>query len=346
MPTVKRTPAVADLQAMLGLPDPDGKRVSHAPALIVSVDIEKYGFQSVEHPATEIGIAVLDTRDVQNLPVGASNLDILKRIRCYHFRPKESGFLRNGKDWGGVDFDRANNFGFGKSEWITRAQIKAAVQKLLCIPDPTRPGEQIPVHVITQGGDGDLTGVGGFGMPKFDFLNLLSGAKKHELQVLAPDALPDLPKVGLASILIELGLCLDGQHNAGNDAMAQLVCTLLIAIDEHRQSTCIGPQPKNDTAPSELLQALAHHAQSINFPTVVGSHILCLRCGAIGHEQRACQAHVGTCKRCLGYNRHRTEFCFFGNGAYLEKKRQENYDRTKQHNDRLGRATAPFVPYA
>lgn len=334
MPPVVQTSAVLDLQVKLGLDGADGLQPPPKPWLIASADAEKYGWGG-QSPVTEIGFAVLDTRRLQNLPPNASNLDILLAIDCYHYRPKESAFLKNGKNWSGNNFDKAEFFDYGISEFVHRTQVQSAVMQILDVG--------IPVHMIVQGKLADLSDTSKFAKPPFDLLNHPCLTVKQDLQEVTPTALPQLPRVGLDAVVAHLELIFPNQHNAGNDAMAQLVSAVLIAIMDQRAR--IGPVTA-DIPPKEIFQALKRNAQSRLLNPIVGVFEFCFRCGRDGHvANRACTIHVGACRRCLAWNQHRTEFCFWSPGDMLEQRRKTNYDRTKAYNDRLGRQTAPYVSY-
>ena len=341
-----RTSTVSAVQAALRLPDREGERPPHQAFLIASIDIEKYGWPAEFKPVTEIGIAILDTRDIQALPANASNIDILSRIRCYHLRPKESGHLSNGKNWRGVNFDHARDFDFGHSEWITRDQVENALRKLLQVTSPERPEVVLPVHMIIQGGIRDLEDIGEFATPEFKLVKF-SNMEIEDLQDIASAAIRDLGSVGLANITRTLGLDLVNQHNAANDAMAQLVSALFIAIQEYRQRTPTDLQPANDVPAADLMQTLSSKAKATHLPIVIGTYIHCERCGNDEHVTEDCKERVGTCKRCLGYNRHVTAKCWCSaKDEKLEEQRLANYKRTEQNLKKMCRKVPKYKPLA
>jgi hypothetical protein len=75
--------------------------------VFVCVDIEAYERNSRQ--ITEIGIATLDTRDIQSLTPGKQGEEWMKKIRARHFRVKEHANLHNTEFVAGC----ADKFDFG-----------------------------------------------------------------------------------------------------------------------------------------------------------------------------------------------------------------------------------------
>jgi len=81
--------------------------------VIVCVDVEAY--EHDHRKVTEIGVSTLDTLDLAGLALGDGGENWIAQIRSRHFRIRGREHLEN------KDFcqGNANNFQFGKSEWVT-----------------------------------------------------------------------------------------------------------------------------------------------------------------------------------------------------------------------------------
>jgi hypothetical protein len=348
--TVNACPELAKIQAKLGIPLADGSTICED-CLIVSVDSETFGWsRDPEHQVlTEGGYAVLDTRKLKSLPPYASNFDITSYIECYHIRPKETSMLRNGKakHWGS-NFDHAEDFHYGRTECVVRSQIEHFTKSVLMIPIVTSPTGFLPVYLIYQGTDDDPKKIGKFATPPFQFMTLPCIVESIELQTISGKAIEG--NIGLASVAATLNLVEDAFHNAGNDAMVQLVAPIQMAITEYRQRI---PEQKhiiNDVPRNELLRRLGERARQTPPPLIIGTKEHCNRCGSDQHTQTkqrgSCPVrNVGTCKRCLGYNQHITAKCYMGaDDNNLERRRLDNHATTAAECARLNRPIPTYVP--
>ena len=79
---------------------------------------------------TEIGVSTLDTLDLAGLALGDSGENWIAHIRSRHFRIRGRGHLEN-KDFCSGN---ANNFQFGKSEWVTLDSAAEAVDQCFEYP--------------------------------------------------------------------------------------------------------------------------------------------------------------------------------------------------------------------
>ena len=82
-------------------------------SVIVCVDVEAY--ERDHRRITEVGVSTLDTLDLAGIPPGGGGEDWIAQIRSRHFRIRGREHLEN-KDFCPSD---ANNFQFGKSEWVS-----------------------------------------------------------------------------------------------------------------------------------------------------------------------------------------------------------------------------------
>ena len=96
--------------------------------VIVCVDVEAY--ERDHRRITEIGVSTLDTLDLAGMPPGEGGRNWIAQIRSRHFRIRGREHLEN-KDFCLGD---ANNFQFGKSEWVDLDAAAEAVDR--CFEHP------------------------------------------------------------------------------------------------------------------------------------------------------------------------------------------------------------------
>ena len=193
--------------------------------------------------------------------------------------------------------------------------------------------------MITQGGVGDLEDIGKFAKPPFDLKNLSSIDRTDDLQVIAR-GIVNLGRPGLDNICKKLGLIFPNQHNAGNDAMAQLVCAVYIAMLEWRQRMPL-PLYTIIDLPAHLIMGTL--STSTRRPLLIGSRLHCERCSD-DHLPGVCHWKVGYCLRCLAWNKHATTNCPFGaDNEKLEERRQSNHAHTIRVCRRQGHRAPEYV---
>ena len=96
--------------------------------VIVCVDVEAYEWDHSK--VTEIGVSTLDTLDLAGLALGDGGENWIAHIRSRHFRIHGREHLEN-KDFCSGS---ANNFQFGKSEWVTLDSAAEAVDQCFEYP--------------------------------------------------------------------------------------------------------------------------------------------------------------------------------------------------------------------
>lgn len=116
--------------------------------IFISVDVECY--ERGHNIITEIGIATLDTQDLQGLAPGQGGVAWMKKIRVRHFRIKETSHLANSDFVPGCadGFQRE----FGVSEWISIKDAREAVAS--CFRYPFSALERSTDDIETRRGDG------------------------------------------------------------------------------------------------------------------------------------------------------------------------------------------------
>jgi hypothetical protein len=100
--------------------------------VIICVDVEAY--ERDHSKVTEIGVSTLDTLDLAGVALGDGGENWIAHIRSRHFRIRGREHLEN-KDFCSGN---ANNFQFGKSEWVTFNSAAEAVDQCFEYPFSTQ----------------------------------------------------------------------------------------------------------------------------------------------------------------------------------------------------------------
>ncbi|KAK4541717.1 hypothetical protein LTR36_007426 [Oleoguttula mirabilis] len=116
------------LAAALGFSQPVDDSLSEA--VFICIDCEAFEF--AQDKVTEIGIAILDTREVAPSAAKSDTESMTAAIRCAHYRPVEYSNLMNKKRVKGCP----DCFGFGVSTWIRLADAKQVLERIFA--DPAR----------------------------------------------------------------------------------------------------------------------------------------------------------------------------------------------------------------
>jgi hypothetical protein len=100
--------------------------------VIICVDVEAY--ERDHSKVTEIGVSTLDALDLAGVALGDGGENWIAHIRSRHFRIRGREHLEN-KDFCSGN---ANNFQFGKSEWVTLDSAAEAVDQCFEYPFSTQ----------------------------------------------------------------------------------------------------------------------------------------------------------------------------------------------------------------
>ena len=189
--------------------------------VFICVDVEAY--EKEPRPVTEIGISILDTNDLVDLPPGHRGANWMEKIRSRHFRITETAHLHNSEFVTGC----ADRFEFGESEFCSINEAPQVVASCFRPPysapssnaigdaDASDQGkEEIPKRQLILVGHDTQTDIRYLRKTGYDVANLsnlvealdtgkLWCAWKHEYQP---------PSLG--SILVELELVGWNLHNA------------------------------------------------------------------------------------------------------------------------------------
>lgn len=93
---------------------------------IIFVCLDCEAFEWDQAKVTEIGVAVLDTRDTWGIEPSAPPAAILEKVRSAHYRPTEYSRLINKKFVRGCPAA----FGFGTSTWVRRIDISLILKRI------------------------------------------------------------------------------------------------------------------------------------------------------------------------------------------------------------------------
>ncbi|KAL6356128.1 hypothetical protein LRP88_09716 [Fusarium phalaenopsidis] len=201
-------------QEYLGLVgNPEGHDV-----VFICVDVE--AIERPPNPVSEIGFAILDTRDIQGIAPGECGRGWWPKIQCHHLRVKEYAGLRNYRYVKGCP----NAFNFGKSTFPTKAKTKDAI---LAILDPYLKGSRniaIVGHDINQ----DIKYLKSLGIDIGAVTNAYPPVDTKDIHQSWTNSNNGR---GLSSVLLELGIASQNLHNAGNDAYYTLCAMMGIAIE-------------------------------------------------------------------------------------------------------------------
>ncbi|RMY98680.1 hypothetical protein D0860_08464 [Hortaea werneckii] len=240
------------VQQMLGLqPNPTSCKGSPTPIkdpIFVCIDCE--AFEHNHSKITEIGVAVLDTRETAHLHSSSDPLQAwFQKIQYAHYRPVEYARLQNKTFIQGCP----EQFNFGPSTWVHLADMRRILQNIFA--DPTQLDRAadftLPPTTTTSPGRNIIFVAHGAGNDtaylrhlSFDLSSPSSSSSSPSsssssdakiAQTLDTQTLSGSTKKSPLS-LHRLCLCLNLQpmnlHNAGNDAGYTLQALLALAVHE------------------------------------------------------------------------------------------------------------------
>lgn len=195
-------------------------------AVLISVDCEAFEF--VPEYITEIGVSILDTRDIIGVEPGLEGENWVCKIRSRHFRTKEHKHRRNKRHVQGCP----DNFSFGQSEWI--AQGEAAEVLRQCFRQPltaTGTSSSNPCNVIFVGhnaaADEQYLAEVHFDLSK-------EAVDVIDSEAMAMAIFRETHRSSLGTLLLRYGINGEYFHNAGNDANYTLHLAIAMALRQFR----------------------------------------------------------------------------------------------------------------
>ncbi|KAI7618705.1 hypothetical protein KC346_g4881 [Hortaea werneckii] len=238
------------VQSMLGLqPNPTSSQGSPTPVkdpIFVCIDCE--AFEHNHSKITEIGVAVLDTRETAHLHPTSDPLQAwFQKIQYAHYRPVEYARLQNKTFIQGCP----EQFNFGPTTWVHLADMRRILQNIFADPTQldraadftlpptttTSPGRNIIFVAHGAGNDTAYLRHLSFDLssPSSSSSSSSSSSDASIAQTLDTQTLAGSTKKTPLS-LHRLCLCLNLQpvnlHNAGNDAGYTLQALLALAVNE------------------------------------------------------------------------------------------------------------------
>ncbi|KAK3115689.1 hypothetical protein LTR53_004704 [Teratosphaeriaceae sp. CCFEE 6253] len=217
------------VQQMLGLTP--GVEATLSDAVFVCIDCE--AFESDHSKITEVGVAVLDTRDTIGIDAGKDGQGWIKKMQYAHYRPKQHAMLRNRKFVKGCE----QGFAFGVSTWINLVDARSILSNTF--RHPTRLGEagnlrtplSGPLRNIVFVGHGASSDTAFLKQLGFDLTTDADTVLTIDTQRMAGGSKKS--GVKLQRLLLSLGYDPVNLHNAGNDAAYTLQAMVTMALHDH-----------------------------------------------------------------------------------------------------------------
>ncbi|KAF1349874.1 hypothetical protein BDV97DRAFT_352635 [Delphinella strobiligena] len=194
--------------------------------VLLAIDCE--AFELAQKKITEIGVSVLDTRDLTGIEPDADAAKWLAQIKTRHFRIKEYQKLVNKRYIKGCP----DKFNFGHSEFINLNQIRNVLTDIFNNPAgvdaPTFDKRKIVLVGHDVKSDIDY-------LKNIKFSPYKSGRIVGIMDTLTLSGSSKSTTVGLERLLRGLGADPVNLHNAGNDAAYTLQAIVMIAIQQTAQ---------------------------------------------------------------------------------------------------------------
>ena len=217
-----------ELQTHFGLQQqqqPPGECQSQEP-IFISIDIESN--ERCHTQVTEIGMSVLDTRDLRGMPPGRNACNWTSRIRSRHLRVREYAHVVNHDFVAGCP----DRFEFGQSEWCSREDVPVQVQEYI-LHLASEGDEPRNLVLVGHSPSADIRYLQEMKVPVFTeikdksvFMDTVDTAEIY--RVARQEAHPR----SLAAVLGELGVPAWNLHNAGNDARYTLQAMTMVAVGQ------------------------------------------------------------------------------------------------------------------
>ncbi|KAK4580105.1 hypothetical protein LTR86_000308 [Recurvomyces mirabilis] len=225
------TPVASSLYAlrqMLGLTPANGDAALIVDPIFVCIDCE--AFEHAHHKITEIGVAVLDTRELDQRTAEAELW--IEKIKYAHFKPIEYGLLKNKNFVKGCP----EAFNFGTSTWIKLADARRVLQNIF--DDPTRLLEAADFDKPFSKTGRDVIFLGHNASSDTSFLKqvgfnvAVDGGIKATMDTQKLAGGTKKKSIALQRLLSSLDVDAYNLHNAGNDAAYTLQAMLLMALKD------------------------------------------------------------------------------------------------------------------
>ncbi|KAI5203991.1 hypothetical protein E4T39_03906 [Aureobasidium subglaciale] len=198
------------------------ERLKAAEPVFVCVDLEAYEFS--QDKITEVGVSVLDSRDVVGTDSGTDGMAWLSKIKTRHMIIQEYKHLVNKRFVHGCP----DKFNFGESEIVSLRNIHQTLTQLFDNPSPgsSRPSDTGTRRLI-------LVGHGlSHDTAYLNKLKFAPHARGNIIQDVDTQKFVGSKKqtVGLNKLMLGLGVEAENLHNAGNDAAYTLQALILMTV--------------------------------------------------------------------------------------------------------------------
>ncbi|KAK5166907.1 uncharacterized protein LTR77_007636 [Saxophila tyrrhenica] len=261
------------LQEALGLQTHAAPSRGATYPVFVCIDCEAY--ERDQSAITEIGVAVLDTKDVQDYNPSEGLPMWLTKIKAAHYRPIEHANLLNRQFVAG----REESFDFGSTTWISTLDITAVLRRIFSAPadilhaanlDKKLPTDCQDVVFVAHGLRNETKYLRGLGFP----LNGQGGRHRVvrcvDTQIVAggtKKAHPSLQRLLRALKIEPVNL-----HNAGNDAVYTLHALISMAVmDYNKPGSVFAALQEANALKLPALKYNTNHAEHVYAGTATAS---------------------------------------------------------------------------
>lgn len=240
---------------------------------------------------SEVGLSLLDTREIKSTPPGANGAGWVQHMRCYHYRIRDWDSPSNRpwfKDRHGYPLWCPTNFEFDVSEFVADKDIARVLTEKLKIIDKTlsTPGNTRNRTIILVGhawANEDRYFKAKLGM---DLASIGTIARILDTQVLGEsydaysgrDITPSLRTL----VSSKCGISATHMHNGGNDAAYTLLALLAIGLRHAKNCERVIPAGGPEDSMADAVGEFKKRVLREN-----GGR--CTRCDVYGHNISVCR---------------------------------------------------------
>ena len=217
------------LQQILGLLPGDGLDATLQDAVFVCIDVE--AFEDSQDKITEIGVAVLDTADINGLDPGENAGNWVAKMEHAHYRIFEHAKLVNRRFIKGCE----DRFNYGTTTWINLVDASRVLNRVFADPIELRKAADFDFEIKDEGRNVIFVAHGlrndkeYLGQLKFSLDDVKNITRTFDTQRVAGTK---KTPVGLRRLLLSLALEPLNLHNAGNDAAYTLQSLIRMAFND------------------------------------------------------------------------------------------------------------------
>ncbi|KAI1772359.1 hypothetical protein F4818DRAFT_444189 [Hypoxylon cercidicola] len=192
----------------------------------VCVDIEAW--ELATHIVTEVGLAILDTRDIKGVPPGEAGdgYNWFPLVKSYHFIIREHIDKVNHRFVAGCP----ESFEFGQSDVVSSRDIGGILSKII---EDKESEEKRPIVMVGHDMAQDLKYLKSVG---FNIWRVPHFSDEVDTKSMSQRYLKSLNGRGLRALCEDLGIPGHHFHNAGNDATYTLHAMIAMAVNYANQS--------------------------------------------------------------------------------------------------------------